>query len=104
MSLNELKSRAQAGDAGAAARLRQKLSAQMPHIVRRALVAGPGRSPVNDKIRAVARRVADPGSGRRPGRGEPLVRRVARRVCASLVTVLRRGLSPSQRLKETVRN
>jgi hypothetical protein len=100
--LDELATRAQAGDPGALAQLRDRLGDDLAVLVRRELRGGAASSPFGDRVRATAGRLARYAADQPPDR-ERLVRRVTSCLLESLCDALARHRSPGQGMRETVR-
>jgi hypothetical protein len=103
-NLHTLADMVQTGDATATAELRQELETQMVHIVRRAIRAGTGRTPLARQILAEADRVAPRGWDYPAQDRESLIGTVARRLCESVIGNLQGRAAGHRRALETVCN
>lgn len=99
IALDDLATRARAGDGEALAELREELEGQMVPLVRQALRGG-GDTPFRSRVLATAGRLARYVAHQPPDR-ERLARRVAACLCESLCERLADGAAAGRRMRET---
>ena len=87
--------RVEEGDTGAQSELRRQLEPELVRIVRRVIRHGVGRTPVDRRILAEARRLGLDAASAQTAAGECLIRSVASSVGALLIAGLRpRAVDP----------
>jgi hypothetical protein len=100
-SLRALAAEVGRGDRAAKEQLQQQLAPHLARIVRRAMLHVSGTSPLTQRVRAAARRVARTEA---PQAQEELIGQVGEDLCESLLSRLQVGLGRGQGLLATVPN
>jgi hypothetical protein len=101
-TLEALATEARRGSSRTRASFRNHMEHEFIHIVRRSLRDGQGKSPLDRKIRAEARRIAMESATNPLQNQERLIRMVAQSLCASVITNLPTGPAEVRFADETI--